>query len=532
MILKNKFSQFLEGIAKLASRVKFDAFFRWSDFCKATYIPNVVQELVFCCVGFAANFSPSLAPCARTMVARSRKKIGAAFLQNSQLLNHVRYTERGSRVGNFAIPSLLFSFLSALLLLAGCGTHAPQDHSSIVISMQIIDRNGFAETISNKERISTYKGTDFLNPQPYQKVLRVFGRNAEGKSSAKITSYHDNGQIWQYLEVTNGRANGFYREWFPNGQLKIESFVIEGLADILDLAQRTWVFDGLSRVWDDQANLLAEIHYQKGELHSASRYYHPNGALQKIIPYEAGLIEGDVLSYDAKGFLLEQIPYSSGKKHGRAICYWSKECCLYVEIYDQDLLLEASYYDSFGKQISSIKEGIGKQAEFKGKDLYALTEFTDGVPEGLVMIFNSNGALQCTYELKEGKKNGEEWEYYPSKKEDKPQPKLCVHWHDDKLQGIIKTWYPNNVMESQREIIGNKKQGVCFSWYANADLMFMEEYENDFLVKASYFKKGDKMPVSKIEGGKGVATLYKGDGVFLRKVSYEKGVPKLDDGFE
>src|SRR3984957_5048837 len=55
------------------------------------YIPDVIQKLVFCCVGFAANFSPSLAPCARTMVARSRKKIGAAFLQNSQLLNHVRY---------------------------------------------------------------------------------------------------------------------------------------------------------------------------------------------------------------------------------------------------------------------------------------------------------------------------------------------------------------------------------------------------------------------------------------------------------
>src|ERR1700722_8999176 len=55
------------------------------------FIPNVIQDLVFCCVGFAANFSPSLAPCARTMVARSRKKMGAAFLQNSQLLNHVRY---------------------------------------------------------------------------------------------------------------------------------------------------------------------------------------------------------------------------------------------------------------------------------------------------------------------------------------------------------------------------------------------------------------------------------------------------------
>ncbi|MCP5506239.1 MAG: hypothetical protein H7A38_05090 [Chlamydiales bacterium] len=54
-------------------------------------IPNMIQKLVFGCVCFTANFLPSLAPCARTMVARSRQKICAAALPNSQLLNHVRY---------------------------------------------------------------------------------------------------------------------------------------------------------------------------------------------------------------------------------------------------------------------------------------------------------------------------------------------------------------------------------------------------------------------------------------------------------
>ena len=54
-------------------------------------IPNVIQKLFFCCVVFTIIFFLSLVPCARTMVARSKKKIGAAFLQNSQLLNHVGY---------------------------------------------------------------------------------------------------------------------------------------------------------------------------------------------------------------------------------------------------------------------------------------------------------------------------------------------------------------------------------------------------------------------------------------------------------
>jgi antitoxin component YwqK of YwqJK toxin-antitoxin module len=95
----------------------------------------------------------------------------------------------------------------------------------------------------------------------------------------------------------------------------------------------------------------------------------------------------------------------------------------------------------------------------------------------------------------------------------------------------MKTWYSNGVMESQREINVNKKQGLSFAWYKNGDLMLMEEYENDMLIKGSYFKKGDKAPISRIESGKGLATLYTSDGIFLRKVSYEKGKPKLDEEF-
>ncbi len=51
----------------------------------------MIQKLVFGCVGYAAHFLSSLAPCACTMVARSRQKICAAALPNSQLLNHFRY---------------------------------------------------------------------------------------------------------------------------------------------------------------------------------------------------------------------------------------------------------------------------------------------------------------------------------------------------------------------------------------------------------------------------------------------------------
>ena len=58
--------------------------------------------------------------------------------------------------------------------------------------------------------------------------------------------------------------------------------------------------------------------------------------------------------------------------------------------------------------------------------------------------------------------------------------------------------------------------------------MLMEEYENDQLVKGSYFNKDGKKPVSKIENGKGLATLFDKDGRPIKKIVYEKGSPQKE----
>jgi hypothetical protein len=58
--------------------------------------------------------------------------------------------------------------------------------------------------------------------------------------------------------------------------------------------------------------------------------------------------------------------------------------------------------------------------------------------------------------------------------------------------------------------------------------MLMEEYENDLLMKGSYYKKYEKKAVSKIENGSGVATLYDKEGKFLKKITYEKGLPEKE----
>jgi len=417
--------------------------------------------------------------------------------------------------------------LLILALLCSCSSKHSSDKADTIVSMQIIDRNGFTETISNKERLSPFQTADFSEPQPYQKVLRVYGRNLDGQSTSKITSYHDNGQLWQYLEVVDGRAHGAYREWLSNGKQKIEAELIEGVADIHELAQSTWVFQGPCKVWDEQGVLLAEFHYEKGALHTPALYYFPSGKLQKSIPYVHGEPDGIFQAFNEEGNLIEEIPYIKGEKEGRAVAYWTQEQLKSEEIYSQDHLLSAAYFDPSGKCVAQVKSGQGSQAQFKENTLHALLTITNGVPEGQMQFFQPSGALHCTYTLQEGKKNGEEVEYYSAEKHETLRPKLSVHWSDDKIQGQVKTWYKEGQMQSQREINNNKKQGISFAWYKNSDLMMVEEYENDLLVKGSYYKKGDKKAVTKVESGKGVASFYTSDGIFTKKVNYEKGKPLL-----
>lgn len=425
------------------------------------------------------------------------------------------------KIVNRLLPLLL------LCILCACSSRNNSDKSDSVVSMQIIDRNGFTETISNKERISSFDTTDFLTPQPYQKVLRVFGRNAEGQSTSKITSYHENGSLWQYLEVTDGRAHGLYREWFASGKKKIEAHLIEGVADIHDLAQATWVFEGECNVWDEQENPVAEFHYEKGLLHADARYYFPNGKLMKNIPYTQGEIDGIAQTFDQEGNLIEEIPYQKGEKNGTALCYWGPDRLLSTETFEKGRLFKAAYFDAKGVRVAEVNAGTGKQAQFKDDSLYALYSIANGLVEGEMQFFYPNGALQCSYMIKEDKKHGGEWEYYPSENTTSPQPRLHLNWNHDAIQGHAKTWYENGQMESQREIHNNKKQGSAYAWYKNGDVMLIEEYENDLLVKGVYYKKGDKKPVSKIDAGKGTATLYSGEGIFVRKATYEKGKPLL-----
>lgn len=407
-------------------------------------------------------------------------------------------------------------------LLVGCHYH---ESSESLVAIQIQDRNGITETISTPDRLEVYTNNDFLSSQPYKKILRVYKR--AGKNHSKITTYHPNGFIWQYLEAQEMRAHGSYKEWFPNGKLKLEAFVIGGTADVTPGSQNNWLFDGMSQVWNEQGSLVAQILYKQGELDGKSLYFFPDGRLEKELVYSRNVLEGSSLEYHTNGKLKSQTSYEKGVKQGVSVGFFDGEQKAWIEEYRDDLLLHGAYYDLDGNKISDVVDGYGFQAIFEGNFLSYLIQIRQGFQEGGVKHFNSHGELIDQYHMKNGKKHGEEVVFFMKNEKESSgsdsMPKLSIRWEDDQIHGSVKTWYNNGKLQSQREYAKNKRNGPSLSWYRDGSLMLVEEYEGNRLIKGQYFKKNISNPISTIVNGSGIATLYDEQGIFLRKIIYAKG---------
>lgn len=420
--------------------------------------------------------------------------------------------------------SQLALYVSILFLSISC-THTPP-HSDVLVAIQIQDRNGLTETISVPERLALYHHLEDMASQPYKKMLRIFKK--EGKSFSKITTYHPNGMIFQYLEAEEMRAKGAYREWYPNGQKKIEAHVIGGVGDVSPGAQNDWLFEGTNQVWNEEGVLIASISYENGFIEGFSHYYYSSGKLQKVAPFKKNAMHGNVLEYYENGNLKSTTCFENGLKSGESIGYFDNQSIAWQEEYNQGLLIQGTYFTQQQTFLCDVKDGRGCQAIYEENVPSLLIEIQRGMQEGFVKTLNSQGFITRSYQVKNGKKQGEELEYFlPSELEtqDLHVPKLSIQWEQDTIHGMVKTWYPNGQLQSQKEYCHNQRQGSACAWYQNGSLMFIEEYENQSLWQGSYYKKNQHQAISNITNGNGTAYLYDKDGIFLKKITYVKGKP-------
>ncbi|RZS99465.1 PD40 domain-containing protein [Aquimarina brevivitae] len=127
------------------------------------------------------------------------------------------------------------------------------------------------------------------------------GDTPENYTGIVVENYADgHPKLWR--QEKNGKADGLWQEWYPNGKLRY----------------RAWWKNGLG-------NGKWEYFYPNGQLRSASFYikdiaqgimtsYHENGQIAQQSVYIDGRLDGIVYDYDANGIILSRKRYANGSQ--------------------------------------------------------------------------------------------------------------------------------------------------------------------------------------------------------------------------
>ncbi|MCC5908555.1 MAG: toxin-antitoxin system YwqK family antitoxin [Balneolaceae bacterium] len=94
------------------------------------------------------------------------------------------------------------------------------------------------------------------------------------------------------------------RMWHENGQLKMESELIDGK------------IDGKVIAWHDNGKIAAESHFKNDKQHGTFKEWDQEGNLISKKVYETGMPAGPQLTWDSDGNLIEEKMYQDGKPHG------------------------------------------------------------------------------------------------------------------------------------------------------------------------------------------------------------------------
>ncbi len=123
--------------------------------------------------------------------------------------------------------------------------------------------------------------------------------------------------------MLNGRPNGYWKTYHPNGNLKSEgnrvNFKLDGEWIFYNRQQDTMlrvtydqgIKSGLRITYTEGVRHITEI-YEDGIRQGPARHYYTNGKVKKIIPFVNGLEQGSGLEYSEYGRLITLYTYKKG----------------------------------------------------------------------------------------------------------------------------------------------------------------------------------------------------------------------------
>jgi len=130
---------------------------------------------------------------------------------------------------------------------------------------------------------------------------------------------------FKYYSASSSDNPIIVKEYHKNDDLaQVQFFTTAGILESKGLMngknrEGKWLF-----YHSDGKSIMSEENYKDGKLNGVYKTFYPNGELTEITSYKNGLIDGNYKKYSIKGLLYNDFNYSRGKLNGMAIYYSRK----------------------------------------------------------------------------------------------------------------------------------------------------------------------------------------------------------------
>lgn len=220
--------------------------------------------------------------------------------------------------------------------------------------------------------------------------IRYKGNYADGIRR----DFHPNGRLQVMYRYSRGRpVDGEYKEFDENGYF---AFV------------NRWV-KGHCQSFDRNGVLRRDFKDFNGCMVGKFREYYPNGQLKILCTYVAGDRDGAFTSFYPNGRVKQSCSFTKGEYDGEIHSYYDNGNLEYKAYFENGVLQGTEErYNSAGQLcISSLfVDGTccGERRFYydAGGCLRRKKDFVNGAPNGQDTIFHRNGEVACVYECKEG----------------------------------------------------------------------------------------------------------------------------------
>lgn len=324
----------------------------------------------------------------------------------------------------------------------------------------------------------------------------------------------DENLLFYEYPIKEGKAQGAYTEFYPNGQLSKTMTLVN------DYAQ------GEENLYYYNGTLSGKATYNEGSYEGPFTTYFTTGAIETTGSYVNGKFNGEYKKFFSDGTLREKLQYESGKIEGTYLVYDRDGNLLTDFNYKNGLLREYTHFDKDGNVMVSEKKKSG-ELFYKGYDI-SRTIIAEGLydirggKKGEWSYYNTYGALIEKGDYKENLIDGVYTLYHPN-----GEKKDISTYKEGVLQDYEAIYYPFGQLNSQSHYKDGLREGRMIT------------YDPKGTIKAdTYYHKGAFNGVQKYFDSNGILTstahyefgvlmyetIYKKDGTILEKV--DKFLPK------